>query len=177
MITDNLLVIEKLVLNIPDSVTGSGFDGQVTINDALEYFLQHRTTVAGHMENEIGNYSFSAGILPQGCTPENTATFTSSNLLNKLSEREGEISHMGLMAMMRYDHDLQAYVNSYDSTEQERFLKMKHDYIASKKASEPDDTSVIQEAHLPSSPCDTCEDGICDEPACPDYVPRDEDIE
>lgn len=167
--TKRVLVIEKLVVAIPDDFESKDHPGseELTINDALRFLLDYRQTPSAVMENRFGNFEFTSLDFPKDTVPEGlgSETFTKEKLLSYLSEHP-EKAAVGAMYSLYFDQELGGYRNCYRGAECDEFNAKKQfvlDYYANKKAEDPDK----------DTPCENC-DNICDE-NCPEE--RSPDVE
>jgi hypothetical protein len=128
METKRVLVIEKLVLAIPDQFQSDDGRDEVSIDDALRYLLQYRQTAKAVLQNRVGNFTYFAADYPDDVIPEDASSFTKDKLLCYLLNEEKKEA-VGMMATLIYDEDLKAYRNCYDEKEQKRFNAQKEQYM------------------------------------------------
>ena len=70
-----LLVIEKLVVAIPDDFAGTDHPDrpELTINDALRFLLDYRESQNAVIENRFGNFEYTSMDFPADTMPEGKA--------------------------------------------------------------------------------------------------------
>lgn len=166
-----LLVIEKLVVAIPDDFIGTDHPDrpELTINDALRFLLNYRESHNAVIENQFGNFEYTAMDFPHDTIPEGEmleTTFTKEKLLEYLTAHP-EKSVAGAIFSLIYDEELGGYRNCYRGTEQAEFEKKKqylmtHGDNTTESSADEQDTDESHE----NNPCKNCE-CICDE-NCPD---------
>lgn len=125
MTTKRLLVVEKLVVAIPDD---ANVGDELTIDDALMYLLQFRSTAGAKLQNQLGDFTHCIITLPDSCNPEDPMALTKEALLNYLDERP-DITVAGMAATVRYDEELKAYRNCYSGKDLEVFNARKGVYL------------------------------------------------
>lgn len=131
--TNRLLVIEKLVVAIPDDY---GADpNKITIDEALQIFLQQRQTAKAVLFNTSGNYVYFNAAIPAGVNPEDPNDFT-SNLLAATLGQNPDLDYAGLLFTLVYDEDLGGYRNIYNPQEEKEFNIKKALYLQSLKEKE-----------------------------------------
>lgn len=153
------LVIEKLVISVPDDLQAEDGREEISIDEALAWFLQYRKTQQAAIENKYGNFKYFYSNLPPQTYPDEPATMSSQKLTQYLANREKECA-VGMIASLIYDPELGAYRNAYTEDE----MKVYHQKMASHrsylaKMKNPND------AWREVKDCSQC-DQICDE-RCP----------
>lgn len=175
MNTKRTLVIEKLVINIPDELQAKDGRDEITIDEALEWYLQYRKTQQAALENKLGNFFYFFANLPDGAIPDLPTTMKSENFMQYLSTKSNECS-AGMMATLIYDPELGAYRNCYTEDEMRIYAKKKGNLDVIRDRTEkrnekasPSDLNKSADCEpsekCPRNHCFDC-DYICDE-YCP----------
>ena len=158
MNTKRMLVIEKLIINIPDELKSKDGRDEVTIDEALEWYLNYRKTQIAALENNFGNFHYFFANLPAGMYPDKPETMNTEKLADYLSQHSSQCS-AGMMASIIYDEELKAYRNCYTEDEMKLYQeKMK--IVRAQRAKNK------QSDKIPSDKCPTDCYNICDE-NCP----------
>lgn len=190
MKTKRLLVIEKLVAEIPDDFPTAD-PNKITIDEALQYLVSARQTAKAVLHNTAGNYEYFNAAIPVGISPDVPETFTKEILFNTLDQNPG-MPYAGVMATLVYDEELKGYRNIYNATEEAEFQKKKAEYLEY-LANQLKDDSDEEESDIPVGkgeavdapspshedqegilPCSQCEYDICDENCPNNSVNREE---
>lgn len=158
METKRVLVIEKLIFNIPDDYVSESGRDEVTIDEALELYLKHRKSQKAALENQFGNFSYFFSNMPANMIPDVPASMVTPNLLEYLNEKALQCS-AGMGATLIYDKELGGYRNCYTEDEMDVF-QQKKEFIQMLRESEKA-SSEDNRCH-----CDGCNE-ICSE-RCPD---------
>lgn len=154
METKRVLVIEKLIFNIPDDYVSESGRDEVTIDEALELYLKYRKSQRAALENQFGNFTYFFSNMPSDMIPDIPSSMITSKLMEYLDEKALQCS-AGMGATLIYDEDLGAYRNCYTEDEMPVFQQRK-EFI-----------QKLREAENEDGPhCDGCNE-ICSE-RCPD---------
>lgn len=158
MNTKRMLVIEKLIINIPDELQSKDGRVEISIDEALEWYLNYRKTQLAALENNFGNFTYFFANLPAGMYPDKPETMNTEKLAEYLAHHKSQCS-AGMMASIIYDEELKAYRNCYTEDEMVQYeAKMK----VLRKMREKDK----QSDKISNDKCPTDCYNICDE-NCP----------
>ena len=165
--TKRLLVIEKLVVAIPDDFAGTDHPDrpEITINDALRFLLDYRESQNAVIENRFGNFEYTSMDFPADTMPEGKGSenFTKETLLKYLADHP-EKNVAGAMYSLIYDTELAGYRNCCRGSEQMEFEQRK-DYLMAYYAKHAASETSASDEPSEHQPCEGCE-CICDE-NCP----------
>lgn len=115
MLSKNILIIDKLILSLPDDFNGG-------LNSALEKLIQYRSTEDAMMENKGGNFVFTAFDFPDDLNPDDTSQLTKESLMQYLVDNEDKVL-AGVMSVAEFDEELGGYRNKYTKNEMKEFLR------------------------------------------------------
>lgn len=156
MLSRRMLVIEKLVITVPDDVQSADGRDELSIDDILAWYLQYRKTQEAAIENQAGNFKYFYTNMPSGMIPDLPDSMDTGKLTGYLLDRE-DWKSAGCMAALILDMDLGEYRNCYTEAEMKTFERKKKIIMDQRESS-------IFPARLYN--CDGC-DEICSE-RCPD---------
>ena len=134
-----LLVIDKLVLAIPDDLGPYGAKIPATIDEALKYFLEYRNTAAAVIESRIGNFNFAVADYPDDSNPE-TKNYTLDNLVQYLQDNPEKVM-AGMINSLIFDDDLGAFRNAYDTPNERVFQERKAQLLKQRAKEESGETT------------------------------------
>lgn len=172
MVGKRLLVIDKLIVAVPDEIASMDGREELTIDAMLEWLLRYRKTAdAVTKNNRYGNFLYFASDLPKGANPENPDEVSLQTLLNYLVDSDSSKRVAGMMYSLIYDEELGSFRNAYPEDDDEEFQKTKQAILDARHAaeefrmrSESEHDEDDDEEMVPS--CPEC-DNICSE-RCPD---------
>ena len=157
MQTNRVLLIEKLVVAIPDDLKATDGREEISIAEVFEYLAKFYRTAECAMNNREGNYKYFFSNMPESMIPTDPTTMNTNALMQYVID-DPECSIGGCIASLIYDMEIGGYYrNAYTEKEMKLFEERKK-----LLAGVQDDASV--EDNEPS--CKSC-DAICDE-VCPD---------
>lgn len=160
METKRVLLIEKLVVAIPDDVKSEDGRDEISIADAFEYLAKFYRTAECAMHNKEGNYKYFFSNMPESMLPSDPVTMKTNDLMQYVID-DPESSIGGCIASLIFDEEIGGYYrNAYTEKEMKVFEERKKliGIGAEEEASDETDDNT------PS--CSDC-DSICDE-VCPD---------
>jgi hypothetical protein len=179
MLGKRLLVIDKLVLAVPDSIPSKDGREELTIDDMLEWLLRYRKTAdAVTQNNRYGNFRYFSADIPKGANPNDESTYNMQTILDYLSESPEK--HVGgMMTALVYDDELKSYRNAYTLDEDEEFQERKAQLLeqrareAQATAEAGFDYDRASEDPDAGTACEGCEE-LCGE-TCPDEGREEDD--
>lgn len=121
MLSKNILIIDKLILALPDDFTGG-------INSALEKLIQYRSTEDAMMENKGGNFVCTAFDFPDNINPDDPSQLTKESLMQYLADNENKLL-AGVISVAEFDKELGGYRNKYTKNETKEFLRKKQELL------------------------------------------------
>lgn len=167
-----ILVINQLVVAVPDDVKSKDGRLELTIDEILEWLLQYRkTSDAVLRNNRLGNFLYFSMDTPNGVNPENPNEFTAQAMMDYLSETGPEKKVAGMMTALVYDEELGGYRNCYYGEEEEQFQERKAQMLSMQEDEArmkiDQFQALLRQSEDSDEPsCSHC-DEICDE-RCPD---------
>lgn len=170
-----VLVINQLVVAVPDELQSADGREELTIDEILQWLLEYRKTAnAVTRNNRMGNFLYFSMDGPNGCNPENPLEYNAQALMNYLNEAGPEKMVAGMMTALVYDEELGGYRNCYYGDEEAEFQVKKQQMLA-QRAEEAEYYERAREImrqdperyqHCGSNePAEDPEDS--DEPSCP----------
>lgn len=156
MKTNRILLIEKLVVAIPDDLKAKDGRDEISLAEIFDYLAQFYRTADCAMHNQHGNYKYFFSNLPEGMIPSDLTSMDPNKLLQYMLE-DPTCQIAGTMASLILDEEIGGYYrNSYTEREMQVFQERKKNLL-----------TVQQQAHHEeeAAPCGGC-DNICDE-ICP----------
>lgn len=131
--SQRILCIDRLILKIPDTVESQDGRRELTIDEALEWYLQYRKTQEAAIENGFGNFKYFSCNYPVSMLTEmeKDAVDARTEALSYLLDHP-ELQSVGWLASLIYDDDLGAYRNCYTEAEMEEYNRKMHDLKESK---------------------------------------------
>lgn len=157
MQTNRVLLIEKLVVAIPDDIKAADGREEISIAEVFDYLAKFYRTAECAMNNREGNYKYFFSNMPDTMIPTDPSTMKSDELMAYVMGNP-ECSIGGCIASLIYDSDIGGYYrNAYTEREMKVFEERKKLLIARNQKDEDPDKDT---------PCEDC-DNICDED-CPD---------
>lgn len=121
MLSKNLLIIDKLILALPDDFKGG-------INAALDCVIQYRQTEDAMLENKGGNFVLTAFDIPDDVNPDDPAQLTKEALMKYMAENEDKVM-TGVITVAEFDEELGGYRNKYTKQEEKTYQKKKAEYL------------------------------------------------
>lgn len=164
MESKRMLVIEKLIVSVPDEVKAADGREELTIDDILQWFLDYRKSQQAVIENQAGNFKYFYTNMPSGMIPDLPSSMDTNDLTTYLLGRS-DFKAAGCMAALIWDEDLQAYRNCYTEDEMKIFNQRKTYALQQRQIEEMERKMAESKANTGAS-CDGC-DEICSE-RCPD---------
>lgn len=131
MLSKNLLIIDKLILALPDDFKGG-------INAALDCVIQYRQTEDAMLENKGGNFVLTAFDIPDDVNPDDPSQLTKEALMKYMAENEDKVM-TGVVTVAEFDEELGGYRNKYTKQEEKAYQKKKAEYLNTIQNNTPDE--------------------------------------
>lgn len=160
------LVLDRVVVAIPDDLRGTGPNGRVTLDDALKFLIDYRQSAKAVLESRGGNFIYGTVNMP-----DIGSGSLSDITLDKVLEyvMNGTSTVGGFMSCMEVDPEVDpnGFINSYTEDEMEEYNAKKAAYLKMRQAEVDAQTAVTDSAEEDGETTTTCG---CDGDACPiDY--------